>query len=168
MLLPEAKIILTFVTLQRLAELFMSARNTERLRARGAVEYGAAHYPLMVLLHAAWLGGLWILAHDLPANGVLITLYAALQMFRVWTMASLGDRWTTRIIVLPNVPLVRTGPYRFLNHPNYFVVVAEIALLPLVFGLVEYAVIFSVLNALLLLWRIRAEDRALANGGGAV
>jgi methyltransferase len=167
-MLPEAKIILAFVTIQRLAELFMSARNTEALRARGAYEVGANHYPLMVALHAAWLTGLWLLAHDLPANGVLIALYAALQLLRIWTMATLGDRWTTRIIVLPDAPLIRTGPYRFLNHPNYFVVAAEIALLPLVFGLVEYAAIFSVLNAALLLWRIRAEDRALANGRGAV
>jgi methyltransferase len=122
----------------------------------------------MVLLHVVWLAGLWLLAPELPANGVLITLYALLQMFRIWTMATLGDRWTTRIIVLPGAPLVRSGPYRFLNHPNYSIVVAEIALLPLVFGLVEYAVIFSVLNAILLLFRIRAEDRALANGEGAV
>jgi methyltransferase len=122
----------------------------------------------MVSLHAAWLGGLWLLAHNLPANGVLIALYAVLQMFRIWTMTALGERWTTRIIVLPGEPLVRSGPYRFLNHPNYSIVVAEIALLPLVFGLVEYALIFSVLNAILLLFRIRAEDRALANGGGAV
>ncbi len=166
--MPEAKIILAFVTLQRLAELLISARNTDALRARGAYEVGAGHYPFMVALHAAWLGGLWLLAYDLPANGVLITLYAALQMFRIWTMAALGDRWTTRIIVLPSAPLIRSGPYRFLNHPNYSIVVAEIALLPLVFGLVEYAVIFSLLNAILLLFRIRAEDRALANGGGAV
>jgi methyltransferase len=167
-MLPEAKIILTFVTLQRLAELWISSRNTGRLRALGAHEVGAGHYPFMVALHAAWLGGLWFLASDLPANGVLITLYAALQMFRIWTMASLGERWTTRIIVLPHASLVRSGPYRFFNHPNYLVVVAEIALLPLVFGLVEYAVVFSIANAGLLLWRIRAEDRALANGRGAV
>lgn len=167
-MLPEAKIILAFVTIQRVAELFLSARNTERLRARGAAEFAPGHYPMMVLLHAAWLGGLWILARDLPANGVLIAVYAALQLLRVWVIAALGDRWTTRIIVLPREPLVRTGPYRFLDHPNYFVVVAEIALLPLVFGLVEYALIFSLANALLLLWRIRAEDRALANKQGAV
>jgi methyltransferase len=166
--MPEAKIILAFVTLQRLAELLISARNTDALRARGAYETGAGHYPFMVSLHAAWLGGLWLLAHNLPANGVLIALYAVLQMFRVWTMAALGERWTTRIIILPGAPLVRSGPYRFLNHPDYSIVVAEIALLPLVFGLVEYAVIFSVLSAILLLFRIRAEDRALANGGGAV
>ena len=167
-MLPEAKIILAFVTIQRIAELFLSTRNAEALRARGAVEFAPGHYPVMVLLHAAWLGGLWILARDLPANGILITVYAALQLLRVWVIAALGDRWTTRIIVLPRAPLVRTGPYRFLNHPNYFVVVAEIALLPLVFGLVEYAVIFSLANALLLMWRIRAEDRALANRQGAV
>jgi methyltransferase len=167
-MLPEAKIILAFVTIQRIAELVLSVRNTEALRARGAVEFAPGHYPLMVLLHAAWLGGLWILARDLPANGVLIGIYAALQLLRIWVIAVLGDRWTTRIIVLPREPLVRTGPYRFLNHPNYFVVVAEIALLPLVFGLVEYAVIFSLANALLLMWRIRAEDRALANRQGAV
>jgi methyltransferase len=167
-MLPEAKIILTFVTLQRIAELFLSARNTERLRARGAVEFAPGHYPAMVALHAAWLAGLWLWARDLPANGVLITIYAGLQLLRVWVIASLGERWTTRIIVLPHAPLVRTGPYRFLNHPNYFVVVAEIALLPLVFGLWEYAVAFSLANALLLLWRIRAEDRALANKQGAV
>lgn len=167
-MLPEAKIILVFVTIQRIAELFLSARNTGRLRARGAAEFAPGHYPLMVLLHTAWLGGLWILARDLPANGILIAVYAALQLLRIWVIAALGDRWTTRIIVLPHTPLVRTGPYRFLNHPNYFVVAAEIALLPLVFGLWEYAAVFSLANALLLLWRIRAEDRALANREGAV
>jgi len=166
--MPEAIIILAFVTLQRLAELVLSARNTARLRARGAYEAGAGHYPLMVLLHAAWLGGLWVLARDLPANGVLIALYAALQLLRIWVIASLGERWTTRIIVPPGAKLVRSGPYRFVSHPNYLVVAAEIALLPLVFGLVEYAVIFSILNGILLLWRIRAEDRALANTGRAV
>jgi methyltransferase len=166
--MPETIVILTFVTLQRFAELLISARNTAQLRAKGAYEIGAGHYPVMVALHASWLGGLWLLAHDLPANGVLIALYALLQMFRIWTMASLGARWTTRIVVLPHAPLVRTGPYRFLSHPNYLVVVTEIALLPLVFGLVEFAVIFSILNAALLLWRIRAEERALANREGAV
>jgi methyltransferase len=160
--------VLAFVTLQRLAELVLSARNTRALLARGAYEVGAGHYPFMVLLHAAWLGGLWLLARNLPANGVLVLLYALLQVLRVWVIATLGDRWTTRIIVLPGAPLVRSGPYRFLSHPNYAVVAAEIALLPLVFGLAEYAVIFSVLNGILLLWRIRAEDRALANKQGPV
>jgi methyltransferase len=164
----ETEAVLAFVTLQRLAELVLSARNTRALLARGAHEVDAGHYPLMVLLHAAWLGGLWWLARDLKANGALVILYGLLQLLRLWVIASLGKRWTTRIIVLPRAPLVRSGPYRFLNHPNYTIVAAEIALLPLVFGLVEYAVIFSILNGILLLWRIRAEDRALANKQGPV
>lgn len=164
----ETEVVLAFVTLQRLAELVLSTRNTRALLARGAYEVGAEHYPLMVLLHTAWLSGLWVLARDLQANGVLVMLYGLLQLFRLWVIASLGDRWTTRIIVLPKAPLVRRGPYRFLNHPNYFVVAAEIALLPLVFGLLEYAVVFSILNGILLLWRIRAEDHALANKQGPV
>lgn len=166
--MPDALPVLAFVTLQRLGELWLSARNTARLRTRGAHEVGAEHYPLMVALHAAWLGGLWILAWSLTANWFLIGLYGTLQFLRVWVIASLGERWTTRIIVLPNAPLVHSGPYRFLKHPNYVVVTLEIALLPLAFGLVAYAVIFSAANAALMLWRIRTEDRALANGGGPV
>jgi methyltransferase len=165
---PDALPILAFVTLQRLAELWLSERNTLQLRARGAYEVGAEHYPIMVALHSVWLGDLWILAWPLAANWILIAVYAALQVARVWVIASLCERWTTRIIVLPNAPLVQTGPYRFLKHPNYIVVAAEIALLPLAFGLVAYAVIFSVANAALLLWRIRTEDRALANRGRPV
>ena len=166
--MPDALPVLAFVTLQRLGELWLSARNTARLRTRGAHEVGAEHYPLMVALHAAWLGGLWILAWSLTANWFLIGLYGTLQFLRVWVIASLGERWTTRIIVLPNAPLVHSGPYRFLKHPNYVVVALEIALLPLAFGLVAYAVIFSAANAALMLWRIRTEDRALANKGAPV
>jgi methyltransferase len=165
---PDALPVLAFVTLQRLGELWLSSRNTARLRARGAYEVGVEHYPLMVVLHTGWLSGLWVLAWPLSANWFLIGLYAALQFLRVWVIASLGERWTTRIIVLPNAPLVHSGPYRFLKHPNYVVVTLEIALLPLAFGLVAYAVIFSAANAALVLWRIRTEDRALANKGGSV
>lgn len=165
---PDALPILAFVSLQRLAELYLSARNTTRLRARGAYEVGAEHYPAMVALHAAWLGGLWIFAWPLSANWVLIAIYAALQIVRIWVIASLGERWTTRIIVLPSAPLVRSGPYRFFKHPNYVIVAAEIALLPLAFGLVVYAMIFSAANAALLLWRIQTEEHALANREGPV
>ena len=166
--MPDALPVLGLVTLQRLGELWWSARNERRLRARGAYEAGAKHYPFMVALHALWLAGLWILAWPLPANWWLVGLYGALQFVRVWTIASLGERWTTRIIVLPKVPLVRTGPYRFLDHPNYLVVAIEIALLPLAFGLYLYAAIFSLANAAVLGFRIRAEGRALANQEGPV
>jgi methyltransferase len=155
-------LVLALVTAQRLGELALANRNTRRLRARGAVEVGAAHYPVIVALHAAWLGGLWWLAWDRPVSAPWLAGYLALQGLRAWTLASLGSRWTTRIIVLPGEPLVRRGPYRWLPHPNYLVVVGEIAVLPLVFGMPAYAAIFSVLNALVLWIRIRAESTALA------
>lgn len=154
--------ILGLVTAQRLAELVVARRNTRRLLARGAVERGAAHYPVMVGLHAAWLCGLWILAWDRPANLAWLAVYLGLEVLRIWVLATLGPRWTTRIIVTPGETLVRKGPYRFVPHPNYAVVAGEIAVLPLAFGMPAYAAAFSVLNASVLWLRIRAESAALA------
>lgn len=154
-------LILAFVTLQRLGELVLARRNTRRLLAAGGVEVGAEHYPLIVGLHAAWLGGLWVLAWDRPADLVGLAAYALLQAARIWVLASIGSRWTTRIIVVPGEALVRRGPYRFFPHPNYAVVVGEIAVLPLVFHMPAYAAVFSVLNASILWVRIRAETAAL-------
>lgn len=156
--------VLALVTAQRVGELFWAKRNTRRLLARGGVETGAEHYPLIVGLHAAWLGGLWWLAWDRPISLPWLGVYMALQALRAWTLVTLGDRWTTRIITVPGEPLVRSGPYRYLPHPNYLVVAAEIAVLPLVFGLWAYAAVFSALNASLLWVRIRFEDRALRGG----
>ena len=155
--------ILALVTLQRLGELWLSNRNTRRLLARGAREYGAAHYPLIVALHLLWLAALWWLAPGRGVDLVWLAAFVLLQAGRIWVIASLGPRWTTRIIVLPGSPLVRRGPYRFLDHPNYLIVAGEIAVLPLVFGLWQVAAIFSLLNAAVLWVRIRAEDRALAS-----
>lgn len=160
-------LILAFVTVQRLGELWLSARNTRRLLARGAREVGASHYPLIVALHAVWLIALWWLAPDHAPNWIWLTLFVVLQMLRFWVILSLGERWTTRIIVLPDAPLVRRGPYRLLKHPNYLVVVVEIAVLPLVFGLWAVAVVFSLLNVLILAIRIRTEDEALAKGAAS-
>jgi methyltransferase len=154
-------LILALVTLQRLGELVLARRNTRRLLARGAIEAGAEHYPILVGLHAAWLAGLWWIAWDRPADLAWLGVYVVLQVLRVWTLASLGERWTTRIITLPGAPLVRRGPYRFLPHPNYLVVAGEIATLPIVFHLWVYAAVFSLLNASILWVRIRAEARAL-------
>lgn len=153
--------ILVLVTAERLAELALARRNTAALIARGAYEVGASHYPLIVGLHAAWLGGLWLLAPGQQILWPFLALFAALQALRFWVLVTLGRRWTTRILVLPGETLVRRGPYRFLRHPNYAVVIAEIALLPLAFGLLAYAMAFSLLNAVVLLLRIRAEDEAL-------
>jgi len=154
--------ILALVTAQRLAELAIAQRNTRRLLAAGGVERGAGHYPLMVGLHAAWLAGLWLLAWGRPANLVWLAVYLLLEVLRVWVLMSIGRRWTTRIIVVPGEALVRKGPYRFIPHPNYAVVVGEIAVLPLVFGLTAYALVFSLLNASLLWVRIRTESAALS------
>lgn len=164
----ETILILGFVTLQRLGELVLSNRNTVRLLGAGAREVGREHYPYMVALHALWLAGLWWLAPGRPVSLALLIVYVLLQILRVWVIASLGGRWTTRIIVLPRAPLVRRGPYRFLSHPNYVVVAAEIAVLPLMFGLIGYAVLFSVLNAIVLYVRIRAENAALGIGTNPV
>jgi methyltransferase len=155
-------IVLGLVTLQRLGELVLANRNTRALRSRGAVEIGAGHYPLIVALHAAWLAGLWILAWGRPVNLYWLGVFVVLQLLRVWVIASLGPRWTTRIIMLPGEALVRRGPYRFVSHPNYMVVAGEIAVLPLAFRLGFYALIFSLLNAAILYLRIRTENRALS------
>jgi len=160
-------LILGLVTAQRLGELVVARRNTRRLLAAGGIERGAEHYPLMVALHAIWLAGLWLLAWDRPANLAWVAVYAVLEALRAWVLVSIGPRWTTRIIVVPGETLVRRGPYRFIPHPNYAVVVGEIAVLPLVFGLAAYAVVFSLLNAALLWLRIRAEEAALGEGAGA-
>lgn len=156
-------IVLAVVALQRVAELIYSARNARRLRARGGVESGAVQYPLLILLHSAWLASMaiFIPASTIP-NWRLLALYALLQPFRVWTIASLGPFWTTRVITLPGAPRVRRGPYSIFRHPNYIIVCAEIAILPLAFGAREIAILFSFFNAALLSWRIRVEERALA------
>ncbi|MBW8783096.1 MAG: hypothetical protein JF593_00385 [Novosphingobium sp.] len=154
-------VILSLVTLQRIGELWLSNRNTKRLLAHGAHEVGAAHYPLIVAVHVLWLASLWWLASGRPIDGFWLALFVLLELGRIWVLASLGPRWTTRIVVLPDAPLVRRGPYRFVNHPNYLVVIGEIAVLPLVFGLWQVALVFSFLNAMILTIRIRAENRAL-------
>jgi methyltransferase len=156
--------LLIAVTLQRLAELVIARRNTRRLLAEGAVETGAGHYPLLVLLHASWLAALWTLA--LSGQAAIwwpaVIAYAVVELARVWVMASLGRYWTTRIIVPPGAAVVRRGPYRFLRHPNYWVVACEIALLPLALGSWSLALLFSGLNAAVLSWRIRVEESSLA------
>jgi methyltransferase len=157
-----AEFILGAVTLQRCAELVISHYNTRRLLARGAVEIAPRHYPLVVAVHAAWLISLWVLGRGQPVGIAALLFYLVLQGFRVWVLWTLGARWTTRIIVLPHQPLVSAGPYRFLSHPNYAVVAAEIATLPLVLGLPLLAIVFTILNATVLAIRIRAENRALA------
>jgi methyltransferase len=157
-----AELILGVVTLQRAGELVVSRYNTSRLLARGAVEIASGHYPWIVTVHAAWLVSLWSVGRDQPVNAVALCGYVVLQGLRFWVIRTLGSRWTTRIIALPDQPLVSAGPYRFLSHPNYAVVAGEIAVLPLALGLPLLAIVFTILNAAVLAVRIRAENRALA------
>ena len=161
-----ASIILVLVTLQRLGELVIARANTRKLLGRGAIEVGANHYPLVVLVHAAWLIALWIWGREQDVNLVALAAFAVLQGLRLWVLATLGSRWTTRIIVLPGEPLVTSGPYKYLSHPNYAVVAGEIALLPLALLLPLLALVFTALNAAVLVIRIRAEARGLSVIGG--
>lgn len=153
--------LLAFVTLQRLGELVLARRNTAALLARGAREVAPEHYPAMVALHAGWIIGLWLLAPGRPVEPLWFAVFMGLQALRLWVLATLKDRWTTRIIIQPGAPLVTSGPYRFLRHPNYAIVVGEIAALPLAFGLPFYAIGFSLLNACVLYVRMKAENAAL-------
>ncbi len=155
-------IVVALVALERLAELVYANRNTRALLRAGAHEIGRRHYPLIVLLHTAWLVAVYIAADKTaPPIWGWIAIFLLLQAARYWVLATLGRYWTTRIIAVPNAPLVTRGPYRFLRHPNYAVVIAEIAVLPLAFGEYAVAIVFSLLNAALLLWRIRIETAAL-------
>ena len=155
--------IILAVAAQRLGELVLARRNGRRLLAAGGVETGAGHYPLLVAVHGGWLLAVALLvAADAPVNGALLALYVALQGVRYWVIRTLGAQWTTRIITVPGRKLVRSGPYRYLRHPNYAVVACEIALLPVVFGAWEIALVFSALNGVLLAHRIRIENAALA------
>lgn len=154
-------LILSLVTAQRLIELYIAQRNTKRLIAKGGFEVGSGHYPLIVALHTVWLAGLWYLVLNAEVSWPWIMAYLVLEAARGWIIAALGNRWTTRIIVVPGESLVDEGPYKYFRHPNYLVVAGEIFILPMAFGLWWYAVIFAVLNAAVLWFRIKAEDAAL-------
>ena len=160
--MTPASIVLALVTLERLAELWLARRNTRVLLTQGALEFSPGHYPLIVLLHAFWLAGLWWWGWQQPLNMAWLAIFVLLQVLRVWVLTTLGPRWTTRIIVQPGLALVTSGPYRWIPHPNYVVVVGEIAVLPLCLGLPWYALAFSLANAAVLTIRIRAENAALA------
>jgi methyltransferase len=151
------------VTLQRLAELAWAGRNTARLRRLGAIESDAGGYPLFVAMHAGWLATVGLLVPAAtPPFWPLLGIFGLLQVARLWVIASLGRFWTTRVLSLPDAPLVQAGPYRWVRHPNYLLVTAEIAILPLAFGAYAVAVGFSALNLVLIARRIAIEDRALA------
>jgi methyltransferase len=161
MLVAGGTILLGFVTAQRWAELWWARRNEARLLAAGGVEYGHWHLGLMIMVHAAWLVSLWFWGYDRPVDPVYLALFVVLEIARVWVLATLGRRWTIRVIVVHGEHLVARGPYRFLRHPNYVVVVGEVAVVPLALGLPILALVFTLLNAAVLAIRIPEENAAL-------
>lgn len=154
--------LLAFLTAQRVVELWWARQNERRLFAAGGVEFGRSHLILIVLLHAAWMAGLWMLAYDRSIDPFFLVVVVVLQIARFWVLVTLGRRWTIRIIAVPGEKLIARGPYRFLRHPNYAVVAGEIAAVPLALGLPIYALVFSILNAAVLAIRIPEENAALA------
>ncbi|MDY6999656.1 MAG: isoprenylcysteine carboxyl methyltransferase family protein [Actinomycetota bacterium] len=158
-------LLIALVAVERVAELVVSQRNLKWSRAHGGVEYGAGHYPVMVVLHTALLAGcLFEAAHRefLPALGwPMLALVVAAQGLRWWCIATLGHQWNTRVVVVPDAERVTGGPYRFIAHPNYVAVVIEGIALPLVHSAWITALVFTVLNAALLRTRISVENTAL-------
>ena len=157
-----ALLVLGYVTLARLVEMRIARANTARLITLGAYEASPGHYPAIIVMHVCWLACLWWLAPGRMVVPVWLAVFVLLQPLRVWVMAALGARWTSRIMVVPGETLVTTGPFRLTRHPNYAIVVGEVASLPLAFGLVWVAWVFSIANAVMLMIRIRAENAALA------
>ena len=155
-----AFIILALVTAQRLTEFVYSYRNSRILIERGGFEVGRTHYLLLALMHAAWLLSLWWYAWGKPVYWSMVVVYLVLQVIRAWTLMALGPRWTIEIIVTPE-EMLEGGPTHFIKQPNYFVMAAEILVLPLAFGLWFHALLFSIINALMLYWRMRIESDAI-------
>lgn len=158
---------LGLIMVERVAELVVSQRRATELLRRGGVEFGQRHFPVMVALHVGFVVSCWVeplVLHRefIPALGYpMIALVVAANVLRWWCISTLGVRWTARVIVLPQVPLVNIGPYRWFSHPNYVAVVIEGAALPLAGSAWITATVFTVLNAALLTVRLRCETQAL-------
>lgn len=163
---PAAWVVLAVLTAQRVLELVYARRNTWALLARGATEHGRSHYPAMVAIHGSFLAALWVFT-PFSAGMIwpLLLVFAALQLARLWVLATLGPYWTTRIISSPDFPRIAKGPYRLVRHPNYWVVTLEILTIPLIFGHLWIALIWTLLNAGILFVRIRSENSALIHRG---
>lgn len=157
-------VFISFLILLRIGELVLARSNEKWLLQHGAKEYGQKHYPFIVALHALFIVSL-VVEYSLRGTGsyspFLLILYFVVLAFKVWTVASLGKFWNTKIYRAPNFPLIKKGPYRYLKHPNYIIVIAEIAIIPLIFHLYYTAIIFTFLNGAMLYVRIKEENRVL-------
>jgi methyltransferase len=156
---------MSFFILQRISELAFARKNEKWLRSQGAVEYGKSHYPLILLLHSSFIGSLfgeYLYRHEPPIDPVFLILFIVLLSAKIWVISSLGRYWNTKILRIPDSEPIRSGPYRFLKHPNYVIVVLEFIVVPMVFHLYYTLAIFTVLNAIMLGVRIRSEEKAWA------
>ena len=158
-----AVLFLGYVIAERLVELPIATRNTRRLIAQGGVEHSPGHYPLIVAVHTLWIAAMVVFGHDNAVSWLWLGVYAVLQVLRVYILGTLGRRWTTRIIVVPGEAKVLKGPFALVPHPNYLLVIAEIAVAPLVLGLTWVSALFGALNAAILVIRVSAEERAWAS-----
>ena len=159
-------IFITFLVIQRLSELVIAKRNEKWLRSQGAVEYGQSHYPFIVAMHTLFFISMiveYLVLGPLSINWLFLILVVLVMAFKFWALSSLGKYWNTKIFRIPGVYPVKKGPYKFLTHPNYMEVVLEIALIPLVFHLYYTAIIFTVLNAIMLTVRISVESKVWAS-----
>ena len=158
-------IFILFVITQRLSELYIARGNEKWLRSQGAVEYGKEHYPFIVALHTLFIISMiveYIIRGSSPIGFVFLVLFILLLLFKFWALSSLGKYWNTKIFRVPGTGPVKKGPYKLFKHPNYFIVVCEIAIIPMVFHLYYTAIIFTVLNAIMLTVRIRVENKVWA------
>jgi methyltransferase len=154
-----------FLITQRLSELYIASRNEKWLLSQGAIEYGKSHYPYIVALHTLFIISIiveYILRGNTPVNYIFLILFALLLLFKFWALSSLGKYWNTKIFRVPGSGPVKKGPYKLFKHPNYFIVVCEIAIIPLVFNLYYTAIIFTILNAIMLSVRIKVENKVWA------
>nr|WP_193747877.1 isoprenylcysteine carboxyl methyltransferase family protein [Neobacillus niacini] len=159
-------IFISVLIIQRLLELVIARRNEKWMKKQGAIEFGMKHYQFIVLMHSLFFIVLFfekiIFSRELSSFWPLLAaVFVSAQLIRVWAISSLGRYWNTKIIVLPNVEVVRKGPYRIIKHPNYLVVSIELLVVPLFFGAYITACLFTLLNVLMLSIRIPAEEKAL-------
>ena len=155
---------ISFIILLRIIELLISSRNEKWLLQNNAVEYGKGHYPFIVALHISFIFSMMFEYFTIQATSFSLyffSLYLILLIIKAWIVLSLGKFWNTKIYRIPNVALIKKGPYKYLKHPNYLIVILEIAVIPLVFHLYYTAIIFSILNAIMLSIRIKEENTAL-------
>ena len=153
-----------FVIFLRLLELYIANQNEKWARSAGAIEYGKNHYPYIVLLHTMFIVSMFaeFMIRGGKFNWMILLIFLVLMLFKVWVIASLGKYWNTKILRVPGSKLIKKGPYKYLKHPNYIVVVCEIFLIPMVFNLYLTAIIFSFLNGIMLAVRIKEEEKAWA------